>query len=288
MGRRPQVHLKQAVEEFGTGTGSARIVGIVEAGLHAQKEAEQQERLQRDDKGIKQNPYVSDAGKCVRKVYLSLTGEAEAEPLTTDSLINFGVGHAVEDWIGGIFESNGGTVMRELRVEIPAGDTVVTGRVDFLVALPSLDSLVELKTTSSRSMYWMLKKGEPGKDDHRRQLNQYLHASQLGLLPVVGGGATQGRVAGESPAPAPRFTTGYLIYVVKDATRGEPPIHAFEVRYNEEMAKADLASAAHIKKLADNDMDPGVPVGYTKSKWPCGYCSYVNHCWPARSKRVAS
>lgn len=268
--QKPQ-HLAQVVEANGTGSATATIVRWVEEGIKAANDASQAERIAAKGTDKKANPYATDAGKCVRQVYFSLTGVPQTEPLTTDSYINFGVGHSVEEWLAGCLKASGAEVMQEVRIEIPAGDTVVSGRVDFLLGLKEENALVELKTTSSRAMGAMLRYGELGKDDHRKQANIYLHASQLGLLPH-------------------KYDHAYLVYCVKDATRREPPLHAFQVNYDKSAAEADLKSLALIAKMAAAGRDPGIPAEYQakfaeKGKtpvFPCGYCSYKTHCWKER------
>lgn len=253
-------HLSEFENEFGTGSGSHVIRDLVGKGIALLNENSQKERVASKGTDLKENPHVSDAGKCPRQVYFSLRNIPKTEPLTTDSLVNFGVGHAVEEWLTKALEVQGAGVIREARIEIPVDGTVVSGRVDFLVTLPEFHSIVELKSINSRSMGFTLRKQEPGKDDHRRQLNLYLHA------------AAQEQLEGGP------FDKGYLIYVVKDATKGEPPLHAFEVAYNKNIAEADLLWLARLKKQADAKSDPGIPTGYTKSKYPCNYCGWQSYC----------
>lgn len=256
------------------GSGTAEIVDLFEKSL---KIANDESRAQRiADKGTdrKTNPYVTDAKSCPRKVWFSLKNVPETEPLTTQSLINFGLGHSAEEFAASIFERfPDAKVERELRIEIPVGKTCVSGRVDFLIELPAFDSIVELKTTSSLSMKYTLQglaKGEK-QDSHEKykaQLNMYLHASQLGL---VGGGP---------------YSTGYLVYLIKDAKKGQEPVQAFKIAYDKGAAEADLRQLALIKEMADRDQDPGIPVAYLqhstdkgKPPWQCQYCSYMSMCW---------
>jgi hypothetical protein len=275
------VHLSKVEEQFGTGDGSRAIRDLVAGGLAKRREEEQAERAKTRPDG-KVNPHVSDAGKCPRKIFFSLIGEPETNPPDNDSLINFAVGNAVEEAFAYLIEPLGGEVIREVRVEIPVRDTVVTGRADFLVALEKFDSILELKSINSRSLKWMLKKQEAGKEDHRRQLNLYLHASKNGLLRVptwmtVGEGDR--KIKAEVGTRPLFFDKGFLVYIVKDATKGEPPVHAFEVQYSERRAKADLADMWRVYELALVDADPGIPDGYKRNAYPCNYCPFQDRCW---------
>jgi hypothetical protein len=265
MARRPQQHLREVVDQYDGAPDPAGIALLLERGLWAARDAEQAARLA--DRGTldKLNPHISDAGKCPRQVFLSLRNVPETDPLTADSLVNFGIGHAVEEWFANILMAQGAEILREVRVEIPAGNTKVSGRSDFLVRLPygQRQVLIELKSASSRSMSFGIKKGEQGKDDHRRQLNLYLHASQLGLLP-------------EGWGP---FDEGYLVYGVKDATKGEPPFFPYLVAYDEDLALNDLRNLAQLHAVAKLGGDIPIPdESYTKRKFPCGWCSYATHC----------
>lgn len=253
-------HLAQVEDEHGTGTGSAAIRQLIETGIKAANDAQQKARVEAKGTDKKENAYVTDAGKCPRKVWLSLKNVPETEELSTDSYVNFGVGHAVEDWLAATLEAQGAEIIREHRVQYEESGVAISGRVDFLVTLPDYNCLIELKTTSSRAMSFMLKNQEAGKDDHRRQANLYCHFSHL------------------APINGRSYDTAFLVYVVKDATRREPTIHAFEVKYDEQEAKADIKNLVEISHMARKDIDPGIPVGYTKSKWPCNYCGFRSFC----------
>jgi hypothetical protein len=187
--------------------------------------------------------------------------------------MNFAIGRAVEEAFADRLHALGAEVLREIRVELPAGQTVVSGRADFFIAIPDAKLLIELKSTSSRSMGFMLRNGEQGRQEHRDQLGLYLHASQLGLMPHA-------------------FDVGQLVYLVKDATRGEPIAHAWPVPYNRERAEYQLEALGVIDQWAKDGIDPGIPanfIAYTEKNrklfWMCQYCSYQGHCWIGRKPR---
>lgn len=266
MGNWGAQHLAQVEENHGTGTGSSAIRQLIETGIKAANDAKQEARVKEKGTDQKTNPYVTDAGKCVRKVYLSLANVPETEELTTDSYVNFGVGHSVEEWLADVLEAQGAEIVREYSIKHLDSGVIISGRVDFIVTLPDYNCLIELKTTSSRAMGFMLRNGEAGKADHRKQANLYLHFSQLSMI--------NGRM----------YDTAYLVYVVKDATRREPTIHAFEVKYDEEMARADIKNLVEIAHMAKKGIDPGIPVGYTKSKFPCSYCGHKGFCYDKKER----
>jgi hypothetical protein len=263
--KKPTPHLGDTMKETGAISDEAAWINneIILKGLRANHEKEQAERAAQG-KALKLNPHISDVRKCLRKVVYSLMNK-EGAPFTTDSLMNFMVGHAVEEAMASICAMRGATLLREVRVEIPAGNTVVSGRVDFLLELNEENgsrAILELKSTSSRAMSMMLKNGEKGKDEHRGQLNLYIHASQKGLLPQ-------------------KYDHGYLVYIVKDAIKGEPVAHAWRVNYDEHAALNDLAGLAGAKACADGGLLPNIPSEYGRTKFPCSYCDFRNLCWGA-------
>lgn len=175
-------HLAQVIEANGAPAGSQFIVELIEAGLKAQNEARDEERAEQK-KDQKPNTYFTDAGKCERAIFFRLTGEEVTNPLTADSLMNFKIGHAVEDAVGEVLSwATGGQILREVSTEFEVNGHRISGRADFLITVPESRVLIELKKTSSRALGWMVKNGQPGRDEHRKQANLYVHASQLGKM----------------------------------------------------------------------------------------------------------
>lgn len=250
-----------AKEVFPLSSESLLIGSILGVGLRKLDEARSAERVKEKGTSQKLNPYVTDSVKCQRAVGYSLLGEKQ-DGYSMDSLLAFKIGAAFEDALCEAFEAGGATVEREVRIEIPFNGQKISGRVDALVVIPGLmNSILELKTTNSRAMAMMLKRGEKGKSSHRHQLNLYLHAGQLGLL---------NRLPRES---------GYLVYCVKDSVKGEPSIRAWEVEYDEALALKDLDRLSTIAEAAQKGLLPGRPYATKTSSWECGYCDYKKSCW---------
>lgn len=259
---RKQQHLAEVERHHGSGDATAELRTILERGLFALNEQKTAARIAERGDNLKRNPHVSDAGKCIRAVTYSLRNIEESDPFTADSLANFLIGHAAEDVYADILKAAGAEFVREEYVSIPAGATVVTGRKDFDgVRLLWGGAIVELKTTSSRAMSFMLKKGERGKDAHRRQLNLYLYATGM--------------------------NAGYLVYVVKDATKGEPIFHAWLVERDDAQANNDLMALSLAKQIADTNELPAIPQDFKQSAFPCTYCSWRTRCWLEASIKQA-
>ena len=250
---RKQQHLAEVVHTAGRPDGTDEIYPIIAAGLEKLRTADQAKRVEDRGDNLKKNPSVTDAGKCVRKVVLSLMNVPESNPPDTDTLLRFELGHAYEDAIARILEAyQGATYIREERVEIPAGETKITGRRDFdAVHVELSDAILELKSTNARAMGFLLKRGTPN-DDHRRQLNLYLHATGKKL--------------------------GYLVYLVAGPTKGEPVLHAWRVEYDEAQAWDDIATLVRADARAKERGVPPVPSEYKASAFPCSYCSYKDLC----------
>ncbi len=256
MAKRPQTHLADVVRMHGTGDATAELREIMMKGLFAMNEQKQAERLAEKGTTDKLNPYVSDAGKCGRAVTFSLMNVPESDPLTADSLMNFLVGRAVEEAWAQILIAQGAEFVREEKVRIPAGITEITGRKDFThggVRLLFRSDIVELKSINSRAMGFMLRRGDDGRDEHRRQLNLYLEHE----------GAK----------------SGYLVYIVKDATKGEPIIHAYHVAHSDEQVAKDRRSLVRAFSAAKAGTPPPIPEDFSRNSFPCSYCGYRKTCW---------
>lgn len=252
---RPQTHLREVVSQHGTPDGTSLILPIIASGLQKLADAEKAHRIVERGTDKKLNPSVSDAGKCERKVVLSLMNIPETNPPDVDSQLRFALGHAFEDAIARVLEAHqGATYLREERVEIAAGDTKITGRRDFdAVRVELLDSILELKSTNARAMGFLLKRGTPN-EDHVRQLNLYLSATGK--------------------------AKGYLVYLVAGSTKGEPILHAWTVNYDQNMAHQDITALAAADLRAKTQNVPAIPHGYARGKYPCGtYCPYNEFCW---------
>lgn len=267
-------HLGDITRFYGAPSASKDVAGLVGAALDAWQAQQNAERAAQG-KTAKTYPYVSDAGKCIRAIFHSLIGTEPTHPMGLDGQLNIFFGQEIERSLGKLIsalEDQGVTYQPQVRCEIPAGETVVVGKLDFL--FDRSNRIIELKTTSSRALGMMIRHGEQGRDEHRRQLNLYLHASQLGLLKQ------------EDGTPFPPMDSGHLVYVTKDATRGEPVVVAWEVPYNRLVAEADVLTLGTTYDLAQQGMDPGVPGEYLtayrengKLHWRCNYCHFKGHCW---------
>jgi hypothetical protein len=251
---RPIQHLAQVVALTGRPNGTDEIMAVIEAGVRNLNEQDKAERIRAKGTALKSNPHISDAGKCPRRVVLSLLNIEETNPPDTDALIRFMVGHAFEDALARIFTAyQGATYIREESVRIECCGVVISGRKDFdAVRVATSDAIIELKSTNPRSMAFLLKRGTPN-DEHISQLNLYLEAA-------------------EKPF-------GYLVYGVMGSTKGEPILHAWKVPYDAERAAKDKQALVDAQWSAIRGELPSIPEAYKASTFPCSYCSHKNACW---------
>ena len=257
----------QATARVGVGAATPEVNALFKKAFEIRQEKADAARIAARGTLEKANPHVTDFGKCPRKVWLSLANEPVSEPLIIQSHVNFAVGAAVEEFFGSLITEIGGTFEREAHVTFP-GDPPVTGRIDYLLALDELDALVELKSTSSLAMKLSLQANELPKDDHKRQIRAYLAASEKGYID------------GHEPKT---YKHGYLVYVVKDAKKGQEPIQAFYVAHEPGLVEADLAWLRGVAAMKEAPPIPEFLAAHKANKgklhWQCGYCPYRTYCW---------
>ena len=257
----------QVTARVGTGAATHEITNLFKKAFEVRQERVDAARIAERGTLEKQNPHVTDFGKCPRKVYFSLANEPKTEPLTIQSHVNFAVGSAVEEFFGELMSEIGGEVEREAHVTFP-GSPPVTGRIDFLCMLDDFDALVELKSTSSMAMKLGMQNNELPKDDHKRQIRAYLAASEKGYID------------GHEPRT---YKHGYLVYVVKDAKKGQEPIQAFYVAHEPGLVEADLIWLRNIAAMKEAPPIPEFLAAHKANKgrlhWWCGYCDYKTKCW---------
>lgn len=273
--------MKAAAKEAGVQPNYEIINWLIKPALDAEQEMNRRTRMAQRGTLAKLNPHISDAGKlCARQTYYSLINAPE-DPLDLSSLVNFQLGHAAEELLSKLLTLRGAELLREVRVEIPYGGTIISGRSDFLVKMPvsamleapggiaSLlmenqgDLIIELKTTKTSSFKNQIKRHPDGDPAHRSQLNLYEHASVLGLMP-------------EGWGP---FRVGLLIYIIKDSVKGQDNVWPYVVPYDAELAESDLRYLSGLKSLADSGLTPDRPPEANGNWWGCDYCAFKTHCW---------
>jgi hypothetical protein len=183
-----------------------------------------------------------------------------------DSLMNFAIGHAAEEAFASQLERYGIKLLREVRVEIPWGGVTISGRIDFLLVAEFFIS--ELKSTTQAQMYAISK--NEGRNEARSQLLLYLLAGKMGLLWEYG-------------ITPEMCENGVLAYLVKDAKKDRRNRWFFDVPFDWHEAERGMDELAKLTVQAAIPQPPARPAGFSRDKFPCGWCDWQDFCWSQRS-----
>jgi hypothetical protein len=269
--------LKQRLDKLegiaGTGDGSRIIRLLIEKAIMHNEEKKRLERIAEKGTELKLNPYVTDIGKCPKQNDYSFRNVPKTNPPSAASLFTFGIGNAVEDWVAGILEGLGvdtglHILKTQFRIEVTHPDGVtVSGRLDAGIEFPDTEIILEFKSINRDGMYWLLKNQDGARPDHVSQCNQYLVAK--------------------------RIDRGYVVYLVKDAKKGEEVVHAYRVDRDDERAIEEQDVLAQQWLRAQEPEFVPIPAEYlTKFRksgkipnYPCGYCDWQDVCWSEERKK---
>lgn len=235
------------------------------------EELDRKARLEERGTLDRETAYVTDAGKeCGRALYYSYTNTEVSDPIDLTGRIKMDMGNAAGELFAKRYRQAGVDVKEEEHVAFDVayqGQTVrVTGRIDYHIE--DEDKVIELKSTASDSFKWLIARKEPGRTEHRTQLNLYLHRKNLDGL---------------------NYRFGILRYLLIDAPKGTPNPLSFKVEYDAAKAEADLQRLARIWVESKAGKDPGIPDWafdeYTREGkiplFPCSYCGHKTTCWAA-------
>jgi len=219
---------------------------------------------------------ASSAGGCARAIGFRVLGVEASSPMTGDSLFNFYVGDAIHD-----------KIQAAMLAKIPDAEKEVNGVIeDFITCradlkYPSDDSksvCCEIKSTSDFGFKLatgdrLKSNGRWNKKDQKAEGPKPEHVLQVGIS-------------------AKSINCDYLciVYARKTATKDERIIAEwrFKVSDFEEEIQREIARLKAIVTLAREGKipereycgaiirDPLKEVPY--SKWPCGYCSFIETC----------
>lgn len=262
---------------------SSPFVGILEEAFKLGRVAYEEKRIEERGTLDQETMYLSQAGdECQRQMVKKRANHPVTDPPDIYSLMNFKVGDAVQRAVTDVLANLGGEIIEEHHVSIEHGEMTATGRSDLLIDIPrdvveklgydpgrvDEHNLIEVKATGESAMVSMIGNGEAGKKGHRSQINQYVHASKLGLMPY-------------------EYDRAWLVYFVPLQAKGQPNIFPFEIGYSPALATSDLDWLEAAEKLAQKGEVPPIPPEYmaqyeAKKKvpvWPCGYCAFERDCW---------
>lgn len=195
--------------------------------------------------------YISDAGKCPRKVYFKFKGapRAKRDPRV---LRIFDEGDQVHLRLMGVLTSLG--ILKASEVDIPPRQ-LISGRADAIVGIDGGDQLcvVDFKSISS---YGFDRLDSP-KSNHRKQLQLYMHYFKI-----------------------PR---GILLYENKNNQK----LKEFVLRYDQALVEKLLQDFKTLKKQIDQDQIPVIPEqNQGWPKWPCQYCDFSETCKKVENSKL--
>jgi hypothetical protein len=192
-------------------------------------------------------------GGCLRAHWYDSTGVAPSEPFEDKTLRIFERGHAVSEWISGVFANAPDIVEYKIEVPVAIPDYEFAGNIDAVVKWrDGQEEVWEFKSTKATAFKWI--KDEP-KPEHATQAALYAIAMQKadGII---------------RPAR--------VIYINADDFSMREFIVSDDVRAR---AWRTLKVARAFKDK--NRMPPQLPIPDGKtanSMYPCSYCRYKTEC----------
>lgn len=191
--------------------------------------------------------YVSDALKCKRMLYFEFQEDIEPEKLSVDLLGRFNYGNEAQDRIRNYMRLGG--IYVEDEISLPSNKLNIHGRCDGILTEKGNDekSIVEIKTINLREVKQPMK-------EHIAQLQLYLHFLKV----------EKGVLLYES-----KHTNIFYDFPIKyDLIQTNEILHYFET------------VAIHLK----NKDIPLVNQDYVEDKYPCNFCTYIEHCYGENKK----
>src|SRR6056297_609162 len=190
--------------------------------------------------------YVSDAGKCPRKIYFKFKDYPKEKPDGRAMRI-FDYGDYTHLRLSSVLTSMG--IVRGLEVDIPPQEDV-GGRADAIVSVDNELYVVDFKTISHFSFS---KLNEP-KSDHVKQVELYMHYFDI--------------------------DKGVLLYEDKN----NQAIKEFVLKYDEDIVQEVLDKFERLKDYIEKEEVPPIPEDI--EDWRCKYCDFQNACKKVENSKM--
>jgi len=228
------------------------------------QEREEEQRQKADYQPGRTHFYVSEIGTvqgeaaCDRKVFYEWNN-APKDPLSHDSLLNFEFGDMLELRVRNILAEEG--AVEKVQLPLTFDPHPVSGRLDVLLR-PQEKALVEVKTATLKQRNYL------PKADHIAQANLYVHRAR--------------------ELPEYDWLEGAILYYAfKDPAKGQPVDLEFSIPYDAMAAETALSAFDRAYRVAKGAALPDRPQGFTPSRFPCSYCSFLSVCWSGIPKDEA-
>jgi len=183
--------------------------------------------------------YASDVFQCQRKILLEFN-KLKVPGFDARTLRIFDNGHKVHERVIKYLKDAG--YEPEVEINIPSNEPNIHGRLDAKIKENNETKLVEIKSINLKTVL------EP-KKEHVAQLHIYMHYTSI--------------------------HKGYLVYESKQ----NQELFFFDVNYSEEFWKEIKEWIDDTNKMLKENKIPRIPKGFSKSRYPCGWCKFKNHCW---------
>lgn len=215
---------------------------------------------------------ASSAGGCARAIGFRVAGVESSNPITGDALFNFSIGDAIHD-----------TIQTAMLAAIPNAEKEVSGVIeDFITCradlkYPAEDGglvCTEIKSVSDFAYKLatgakLKSNGQWNKKDQKAEGPKRENILQVGITAKAIGADYVG-----------------IVYARKTAAKDEPIISEWRFRINDLDGKisVEIQRLKRIVETVENGFLPereyenNVILEPLKTRWPCGYCGYLDAC----------
>ena len=213
----------------------------------------------RDKLRVSEVGYAVGESACSRRFFYEFHG-APRDPMTMEQLVNLGVSSLAGFWVANILARAGR--VHKVEVKMDFEPFPISGRLDVLCD-PETHRVIEVKAVTTEQFGYL------PKQEHFDQPTLYVWA--------VRRAAAMGQLEPEFLKYTPS-----VFYVARNARKGQPTHAAYAVPYSEKHALEVLQEMTRVRNIANGDVLPDRPKGFSRSDFPCSYCSMKQHCWSAQ------
>lgn len=210
-------------------------------------------KQQRGD-GPKERYSPTDLGGCQRKLAFQFFKSPENDNTDDDKVGRrvLALGNVIHDHLQKILNQSFKELKSEMYFRVPIDkeneDIIFSGYCDSLM-FHEKHGIIALEFKSINGFAFKYVQDEP-KEDHKSQLNMYLH--YFGV------------------------DKGVIVYYDKNTSQ----IKEHKIKYDKELALKDIQFIVNTQRIyIDRLVLPEKPVSFTKSAFPCSYCKFSEICY---------
>jgi len=203
---------------------------------------------------------IGDSG-CGRRIWYDFHN-APREPTTMEQRINMAVSGIAANWIANVLARS--DRVRKVEFTMDFDPFPVSGRLDVLCD-PATKRVLEIKAVTTEQFGYL------PKQEHFDQATLYTWALRHAAVT-------------ERAEPEYRAYTPSLLYIARNARKGQPTHEAYAIPYSEPRALWLLNELTKVRTIAVGEKMPDRPKGFARSDYPCAYCPFKFHCWSGQEK----